>query len=70
MTNGMAKEGFSDVISDRSHDNLLEAGPLPNKFNIDYKPATGEIELVNVAVEVRFTKYLTLFAESIKSTLQ
>ncbi|KAH3769470.1 hypothetical protein DPMN_170739 [Dreissena polymorpha] len=51
MTNGMTKDVISDVITDRSHENLLESRSPPDKFNIDYKPATGEIELVNVAVE-------------------
>jgi len=51
MTNGLSK----DFISDRSNENLLDPSSpekLPEKVNIDYKPATGEIQMVEIAVDV------------------
>ncbi|WAR13612.1 ITPR1-like protein [Mya arenaria] len=49
-TNGLSK----DYISDRSNENLLEPGSpdkMPDKINVDYKPATGEIEMIDIAVD-------------------
>ncbi|XP_053402419.1 inositol 1,4,5-trisphosphate receptor type 1-like isoform X7 [Mercenaria mercenaria] len=50
MTNGLSK----DYISDRSNENLLQPGTpdkMMEKLNVEYKPDTGEIEMVDVVVD-------------------
>lgn len=51
MTNGLSK----DYISDRSNENLLQPGSpdkIPETLNVEYKPKTGEIEMVDIVEEV------------------
>lgn len=51
MTNGLSK----DYISDRSNENLLQPGTpdkMIEKINVEYKPDTGEIEMIDIIVDV------------------
>ncbi|KAL4234550.1 hypothetical protein ACF0H5_006191 [Mactra antiquata] len=50
VSNGLSK----DYISDRSNENLLEPGSpdkMPEKLAIEYKPDTGEIEMIDITME-------------------